>query len=131
MTANPTAAEIAQFTATVRKAGKKWVHQLLDYDGEVIATRKTDADAPYVSACIIVTTRKSRLAYLKRDLAKYRGRCAFFTKCTREDIADVEAEIAAGADANEYRGCEVSWTRGAGSAGHSGLIARLVPVTLI
>lgn len=131
MTANPTAAEIAQFTATVRKAGKKWVHQLLDHTGEVIATRKTDADAPYVSACIIVTTRKSRLAYLKRDLAKYRGRCAFFTKCTREDIAAVEADIAAGADANEYRGCEVSWTRGTGSAGHSGFIARLVPVTLI
>ena len=131
MKINPTAAEIAQFTATVRKAGKKWVHQLLDHTGEVIATRKTDSDVPYAAACIIVVTRNSRIAYLKRDLAKYRGRCTYFSKCLREDIAAVEADIAAGADANEYKGCEVSWTRGTGSAGFSGFIARLVPVTAI
>ena len=131
MTTNPTSAEIAQFTATVQKAGKKWVHQLLDHAGEVIATRKADSEVPYAAACIIVTTRNSRIAYLKRELAKYRGRCSIFTKGTQADIAATEADIAAGADANEFFWREVSWTRGAGSAGFDGFIARRVPATLI
>lgn len=129
MKINPTAAEIAQFTATVRKSGKKWVHQLLDHTGEVIATRKTDSDVPYAAACIIVVTRNSRIAYLKRELVKTRSQS--FAKSVRQSILDIEADIAAGADANEFFSREVSWTRGAGSAGFSGFIARLVPATLI
>jgi hypothetical protein len=131
MKTNPTAAEIAQFTATVRKAGKKWVHQLLDHTGEVIATRKTDSEVPYSAACIIVVTRASRLAFLKRELAKYGSRSQSVAKNYCKDIAAVEADIASGADANEFLAREVSWTRGAGSAGFSRFIARLVPATSI
>lgn len=126
---NPTAAQIANFTATARQAGKKWVHQLFNEAGELIATRKTEAPTPYTAACVIVVTRNSRIAYLKREIKKTRSK-SFATAC-RESIQKVEAEIASGMDANQFHGCEISWTRGNGSAGYSGIIARLVPARVI
>jgi hypothetical protein len=130
MKTNVTAAEIAQYTATVQKIGKKWTHQLIDENGEVIATRKTDKPTPYSAACIIVSTRNSRIASYKRDIKKNRFYKQFVSSI-KEDIAQLEAEIADGKDANEYYGREVTWTRGTGSANLGGFVARLVPATVI
>ncbi len=126
---NPTAAQIASFTATARQAGKKWVHQLFNEAGELIATRKTEAPTPYAAACILVVTKNSRIAYLKREASKSHSKS--FAKSCREDVARLEAEIADGADGNQYHGCEITWTRGAGSGGYSAIIARLVPARVI
>jgi hypothetical protein len=122
---NPTAAQISGFTATVSKSGKKWVHQLLDERGIVIATRKTDAEFPYTSAAVLVTTKQSRIAWLKREAAKSRSK-SFIESC-RADIKIAEKEISEGADASQYHGFDVSWTRGSGSGCLMKFIARLVP----
>jgi len=128
MKKNPTSAQIAQYTATARQAGKKWVHQLFDEAGELLATRKTDAGEPYAAACVLVVTRNSRIAYLQRQAAKTRSKSD--AQWCREDIKRLQAEIESGMDGNEYHGCEITWTRGNGSAGYSSIIARRIPCKL-
>ena len=130
MTTNPTAAQIAQYTATVCKAGKKWVHQLIDENGEVIATRKTDAAEPYTAACVLVTTRNASIDTQKRDMKKYSAYKGYRKAC-QEIIDRLQAEINAGADANEYQGRAITWTRKTGSAGYGAFVARQVLCTAI
>lgn len=123
---NPTAAQIAQYTATVTQVGKKWVHTLIDENGQVIAKRSTDNCTPYRAACVTVVTLNSRIHSLKREIVKSRSK-SFIESC-KHDIQEAQADIAAGVDGNQYFGFIVSWTRGlSGSASYGSIIARLVP----
>jgi hypothetical protein len=136
MKTNPTAIQIAQYTSTVKKNGRRWTHQVFDEQGVVIATRNTANCDPYVAAQVLVSTRKSRIASYKRDADK--TRCNRFARECRQHIADILIEIASGADENEYFGCELTWTRitlgwdGVGAcAGYSKIVARRVPCVAI
>lgn len=128
-TINPTASDIAQYTSTAKQIGKNWVHKLFNEKGELIATRKSNQSLPYSAACIEVATRNCRISYLKKQADK--SRCKSYIKSCYEDIALEKAAIDAGADACEYFGCRITWTRCNPSGGYGCIIARLVPTQII